>query len=88
MLLWFHRGPTPPNGWSGGPTNNAYVRHVDSSGSRSVSAVAANMVTAELGGETDGSIVSPAREASLIVLKPGIHRVPTNGCILQDCKFL
>ena len=74
-----------PNGWSGrgGRTKNVFVLSADSSGSSSGSAVAvsANMVTVALGGETDGSIISPAAAASLVGLKPTLGRVSTVGTI-------
>jgi amidase len=74
-----------PNGWSGrgNRTRNAYVLGEDSSGSSSGSAVAvaANLVPAAIGSETDGSIVAPASKASVVGLKTTLGRIPTLGVI-------
>src|SRR4029077_8666853 len=68
------RGNNSTSGWSGegGLTRNPYVLDRNTSGSSSGSAasVSANLVTAGLGTETDGSISSPADNNSVAAIKP------------------
>ena len=74
-----------PNGYSsrGGQTISTFGSQVDTSGSSSGSAVAvaAGMAPVSIGTETCGSIVSPARNAGILGLKPTIGAVPTAGII-------
>jgi len=74
-----------PNGYSsrGGQTISTFGDQIDTSGSSSGSAVAiaAGIVPVTIGTETCGSIVSPAKNASVLGLKPTIGIVPNAGII-------
>ncbi|XP_010526904.1 PREDICTED: putative amidase C869.01 [Tarenaya hassleriana] len=65
-----------PSGWSarGGQGKNPYVLSASPCGSSSGSAisVAANMVAVTLGTETDGSILCPANQNSVVGIKPTV----------------
>jgi amidase len=73
------------SGWSarGGQTRNPYALDRNPSGSSSGSgvAVAANLVTAAIGTETDGSIVSPANVNGIVGIKPTIGLVSRTGIV-------
>ncbi len=73
------------SGWSsrGGQTRNPYVldRTPGGSSSGSAVAVAANLCTAAIGCETDGSIVVPSALNSIVGLKPSIGLVSRSGVI-------
>jgi amidase len=73
------------SGWSGrgGQTHNPYALDRNPSGSSSGSgvAVAANLSAAAVGTETDGSIVSPSNNASLVGIKPTLGLVSRTGII-------
>jgi len=75
----------PFNGWSarGGFTANPYDRGFDPGGSSSGSAVAAaaNLCSAAVGTETDGSITYPAGQNNVVGLKPTVGLVPAGGII-------
>ncbi len=75
-----------PSGYSaiGGQTLNPYGRKIlDTGGSSSGSAVAvaANFVTAAVGSETSGSILSPSSQNSLVGLKPTIGVLSRGGIV-------
>jgi amidase len=73
------------SGWSarGGLTRNPYVLDHSACGSSSgsASAIAANLATAGIGTETDGSIICPASVTGLVGLKPTVGLVSRNGII-------
>jgi amidase len=73
------------SGWSGrgGQTHDPYALDRNPSGSSSGSgvAVAANLTAVAVGSETDGSIVSPSNNASLIGIKPTLGLVSRTGII-------
>ena len=73
------------SGWSGrgGQCRNPYALDRNPSGSSSGSgaAVAANFCAAAVGTETDGSIVSPSSNNSLVGLKPTVGLVSRAGII-------
>lgn len=74
------------NGYSaiGGQTFNPYGRRtMDTGGSSSGSgvAVAANFCVAAVGSETDGSILSPSSQNSIVGLKPSIGLLSRSGII-------
>jgi amidase len=73
------------SGWSGrgGLTKNPYALDRNPSGSSSGSgvAVAANLCTAAVGTETDGSIISPSSVNGIVGLKPTIGLVSRTGVI-------
>ena len=73
------------SGWSGrgGLTKNPYVLDRNPSGSSSGSgaAVAANLCAAAVGTETDGSIVSPSNNNSLVGIKPTLGLVSRSGIV-------
>jgi amidase len=73
------------SGWSGrgGQTKNPYALDRNPSGSSSGSgvAIAANLGAVAIGTETDGSIVSPASNNSLVGIKPTIGLVSRFGII-------
>ncbi|KAH0939487.1 LOW QUALITY PROTEIN: hypothetical protein HID58_006948 [Brassica napus] len=74
---WAHfRSFSIPNGWSarGLQGKNPYVLSADPSGSSSGSAisVAANLVAVSLGTETDGSILAPSSQNSVVGIKPSV----------------
>jgi len=75
-----------PNGYSaiGGQTFNPYGRRtMDTGGSSSGSgvAVAANFCVAAVGSETDGSILSPSSQNSIVGLKPSIGLLSRSGIV-------
>src|SRR6267143_633453 len=73
------------SGWSGrgGQTKNPYAldRNPSGSSSGSGSAVAANLAAAAIGTETDGSIVSPSNNNSLVGIKPTLGLLSRSGII-------
>jgi amidase len=73
------------SGWSGrgGQGRNPYALDRNPSGSSSGSgaAAAANYCAAAVGSETDGSIVSPSNNCSLVGLKPTLGLVSRSGII-------
>ena len=73
------------SGWSGrgGQTRNPYALDRNPSGSSSGSgaAVAANLSAAAVGTETDGSIVSPSNNNSLVGIKPTLGLVSRTGIV-------
>lgn len=79
------RGRGAINGWSarGGFTRNPYDLALDPSGSSSgsASAVAASLTVVAVGTETDGSILSPSAEQSVVGIKPSVGLVPGRGII-------
>ena len=79
------RSTASTSGWSarGGQTANPYVldRSPCGSSSGSAAAVAANLVTAALGTETDGSIVCPSSVCGVVGIKPTLGLVSTAGVI-------
>lgn len=79
------RSTKASSGWSGrgGQTRNPYALDRNPSGSSSGSAVAvaANLVAAAIGTETDGSIVSPASVCGIVGLKPTVGLVSRSGII-------
>jgi amidase len=79
------RGFAPFNGWTarGGFTRNPYVLDLDPCGSSSGSAAAAaaSLCALAVGTETDGSILCPAGEQSLVGIKPTVGLVSGGGII-------
>lgn len=79
------RSSTSSSGWSarGGQALNPYVldRSPCGSSSGSATAVAANLVAASLGTETDGSIVSPAATNGVVGIKPTLGLTSRAGVI-------
>ncbi len=79
------RGFNSTSGWSGegGLTRNPYVLDRNTSGSSSGSAasVSANLVTAGLGTETDGSIISPANNCGVAAIKPTVGLTSRAGVV-------
>lgn len=75
----------PLNGWSGrgGFTRNPYRLDLDPCGSSSGSAasVASSLCALAVGTETDGSILCPAGEQSLVGIKPTVGLVSGAGII-------
>lgn len=73
------------SGWSGrgGQTKNPYVLNRNPCGSSSGSgaAASANLCTAAIGTETDGSIVCPSSANSLVGIKPTLGLVSRAGII-------
>jgi amidase len=73
------------SGWSarGGQCRNPYALDRNPSGSSSGSgaAVAANLTAVAIGTETDGSIVSPSNNCSLVGFKPTVGLVSRAGII-------
>jgi amidase len=73
------------NGWTprGGKTRDPYLLSFDPCGSSSGSAVAAaaNLCTAAIGTETDGSIVCPASNNHIFGLKPTLGLIAQAGII-------
>jgi amidase len=73
------------NGWSarGGFTRNPYVLDLDPCGSSSGSAAAAaaSLCAVAVGTETDGSILCPSGEQSLVGIKPTVGLVSGQGII-------
>ncbi|CAH8306797.1 unnamed protein product [Eruca vesicaria subsp. sativa] len=74
-----------PNGWSarGLQGKNPYVLSVDPFGSSSGSAisVAANLVAVSLGTETDGSILAPSNQNSVVGIKPSVGLTSRAGVV-------
>ncbi len=79
------RSPRSTSGWSarGGLTRNPHDlrRSASGSSSGSAAAVAAGLVPAALGTETNGSIVSPAACCGIVGLKPTVGLVSRAGII-------
>lgn len=81
------------NGWSGrgGQTRNPYnlLGNPYGSSTGSAVAVASNLAMGAIGGETDGSIISPASVAGIFGLKPTLGLISTKKSIPiskhQDC---
>jgi amidase len=73
------------SGWSGrgGQTRNPYALDRSPSGSSSGSgaAVAANLCAVAVGTETDGSIVSPSNNNSLVGIKPTLGLLSRSGIV-------
>lgn len=73
------------SGWSGrgGQTKNPYAldRNPSGSSSGSAAAIAANLAAAAVGTETDGSIVSPATNSSLVGIKPTLGLISRTGIV-------
>jgi len=80
-----YRGLDSTSGWSarGGQTRNPYRLTHSPCGSSSGSAVAvaANLVTAAIGTETDGSIVCPAAMNGTVGLKPTVGLISRDGIV-------
>jgi amidase len=79
------RSPRSSSGWSarGGQTRNPYAldRSPSGSSSGSAAAVAANLATATLGTETDGSILCPAAACCVVGIKPTVGLTSRAGVI-------
>jgi amidase len=79
------RSPHSSSGWSarGGQTRNPYAldRSPSGSSSGSAAAVAANLATAALGTETDGSILCPAAACCVVGIKPTVGLTSRAGVI-------
>jgi amidase len=79
------RSTQSTSGWSavGGQTSNPYVLDRNPSGSSSGSAVAvaAALAQAAVGTETDGSIVCPSGQASIVGHKPTLDLVSRSGTV-------
>ncbi len=79
------RSTKSSSGWSsrGGQVLNPYALDRSTSGSSagSAAAVAANLCTAAIGSETNGSIISPSSRTSLVGVKPTIGLVSQAGII-------
>ena len=79
------RGKRSVSGWSsrGGLTRNPYAldRSACGSSSGSGAAVAANLCTAAVGTETDGSIICPAQTNGIVGIKPTLGLLSRNGII-------
>lgn len=73
------------SGWSGrgGLTKNPYAldRNTSGSSSGSAAAVAANLCTAAIGTETDGSIVSPSSINGIVGIKPTVGLISRTGIV-------
>ena len=73
------------SGWSsrGGQTRNPYAldRNPCGSSSGSATAVAANLVTAAVGTETDGSIICPSHTCGIVGIKPTLGLVSRAGIV-------
>jgi amidase len=86
MSEWgYMRSTRACSGWSsrGGQVRNPYVLNRSPSGSSSGSAVAvaANLCTAAIGAEVDGSIVRPASTNGIVGLKPTVGLISRAGII-------
>ena len=86
MSEWANfRSTQATSGWSarGGQTRNPYALDRNPCGSSSGSAVAvsANLATAAIGTETDGSILCPAAINGLVGLKPTVGLVSREGIL-------
>ncbi|MCI0412998.1 amidase [bacterium] len=79
------RSSTSTSAWSGrgGQTKNPYVLNRNPCGSSSGSgaAVAANLCAGAIGTETDGSVVCPSCNCSLVGIKPTLGLVGRSGII-------
>lgn len=79
------RSSQSSSGWSarGGQTRNPYVlgRSPCGSSAGTAAAIAANLASAGIGTETDGSIVCPAAVTALVGLKPTVGLVSRDGII-------
>ncbi len=79
------RGERSTSGWSGrgGQTKNPYVLDRNPSGSSAGSgaAVSANLCSAAIGTETNGSIVSPSCYCGIVGLKPTVGLISRSGII-------
>ncbi|MEA2071728.1 MAG: amidase, partial [Asgard group archaeon] len=79
------RSSRSTSGWSsrGGQTLNPYVLNRSPCGSSSGSAVAvaANLCSASIGTETDGSIICPAHVNSVVGIKPSVGLISRTGII-------
>jgi amidase len=79
------RGKPSISGWSsrGGLTRNPHAldRSACGSSSGSAAAVAANLCTAAVGTETDGSIICPAQTNGIVGIKPTIGLISRSGII-------
>jgi amidase len=79
------RGKRSVSGWSsrGGLTRNPYAldRSACGSSSGSGAAVAANLCSAAVGTETDGSIICPSQTNGIVGMKPTLGLVSRSGII-------
>jgi amidase len=79
------RSKNSTSGWSGrgGLTRNPFVLDRNPSGSSSGSgaAASANLCSAAIGTETDGSIISPASACGLVGIKPTVGLLSRSGII-------
>ena len=79
------RSTKSTSGWSGrgGQVRNPYVldRNACGSSSGTGAAIAANLATAGVGTETDGSIVCPSAVSALVGIKPTVGLVSRSGII-------
>ena len=79
------RSDQASSGWSGrgGQTRNPYAldRNPCGSSSGSAAAVAAGLVTAAIGTETDGSIICPASMNGIVGIKPTLGLVSRSGIV-------
>ena len=79
------RSTHPSSGWSGrgGQTKNPYALDRSPSGSSSGSgaAAAASLCAVAVGTETDGSIVSPSSNNSLVGIKPTVGLLSRSGIV-------
>ena len=79
------RGKRSISGWSsrGGLTRNPYAldRSACGSSSGSGAAVAANLCTAAVGTETDGSIICPSHANGIVGIKPTLGLISRSGII-------
>jgi amidase len=79
------RGSKSTSGWSsrGGLTRNPYAldRSACGSSSGSAVAVAANLCTAAIGTETDGSIICPSHTNGIVGIKPTLGLLSRSGII-------
>ena len=79
------RGKRSVSGWSsrGGLTRNPYAldRSACGSSSGSGAAVAANLCTAAVGTETDGSIICPSQTNGIVGIKPTLGLLSRSGII-------
>jgi len=86
MSVWaYMRSTRAISGWStvGGQTRNPYAldRNPCGSSSGSAVAVAAGLVDAALGTETDGSITCPAAVSGVVGLKPTLGLISRSGIV-------
>jgi amidase len=79
------RGKRSVSGWSsrGGLTRNPYAldRSACGSSSGSGAAVAANLCSAAIGTETDGSIICPSQTNGIVGIKPTLGLISRSGII-------